>query len=137
VIKRSVLRSPETGIIRAPATRSPSPIGTSANPQKFAHEVEETPSADLFRGVSPRRSIVEDGGEFRWKTVPHSRYYEIHVVTSEGDLVWEGQSEASVLRPPADLRLNDGSYFVWITAYLESGREAKSAPVKFSLASSR
>ena len=143
VIAAVVLRSPERLIIRSPSAPGPAIAKSEPAPTRSApaHEVVRKPSsADLLPSVlSPRQgSIVErERLEFQWKTVPHSRYYEIHVVTSEGDLAWEGGSEESVLQPPADVTLTDGSYFVWITAYLENGREAKSVPVRFSLASSR
>ena len=144
VITSVVLRSPEQLIIPSPSA-PPGPVIAKSEPAPTlsapAHEVVRKPSsADLLPiVVSPHRGsiVARERLEFQWKTVPHSRYYEIHVVTSEGDLVWEGQSVESVLQPPADVTLIDGSYFVWITAYLENGREAKSAPVKFSLASSR
>jgi hypothetical protein len=139
-----VLRSPEQLIIPSPSTHA-APVIAKSEPAPTlttpAHEVVRKPSsADLLPSVvSPHRGsiVARERLEFQWKTVPHSRYYEVRVVTLEGDLVWEGQSEGSVLQPPADVTLNDGSYFVWITAYLENGRQAKSSPVRFSLASSR
>ena len=144
VITAVVLRSPEQLIIPSPSTpAAPSIAKSEPAPTLSAptHEVVRKPSsADLMPSVvSPHRGsiVAREGLEFQWKTVPHSRYYEIHVVTSEGDLVWEGQSEGSAMQPPADVKLNNGSYFVWITAYLQNGREAKSTPVRFSLASSR
>jgi len=144
VITAVVLRSPEQLIIRSPSTPA-APVIAKSEPAPTlnapTHEVTRKPSSpDLLPSVvSPHRGsiVARDRLEFQWKTVPHSRYYEVRVVSSEGDLVWEGQSERSVLEPPADVTLNDGLYFVWITAYLENGREAKSAPVRFSLASSR
>jgi hypothetical protein len=144
VIVAIALRGPELRVIpsrstpAAPVIAKSEPAPTRSAP---VNEVVRKPSSgDLLPSVvSPRRgSIVErERLEFQWKTVPHSRYYEIHVVTSEGDLVWQGQSEGSVLQPPADVTLTDGPYFVWITAYLENGREAKSVPVRFALDSSR
>ena len=94
----------------------------------------------LTRGIvspQPGSIVPRERLKFEWKAVPNSRYYQVHVATSEGDPVWEGQSEGSTLRPPYDIAFNNGPYFVWITAYLEDGREAKSAPIKFSLALSR
>ena len=139
-----VPRSPELRFIPSRSTPAAPVIARSKPAQTLGEPspemVRKRSSPDFLpRVVSPKRnsSVARERLGFQWKTVPHARYYQIHVVTSEGDLVWEGQSETSILRPPADLRLNDGSYFVWITAYLESGREAKSAPLKFSLASSR
>jgi hypothetical protein len=75
--------------------------------------------------------VAREHLKFSWKPVSHSRYYEIRVVTSDGDLLWEGQTEKSVLRLPSDVGLKRGSYFVWITAYLADGRVAKSSPVRF------
>jgi hypothetical protein len=69
--------------------------------------------------------------QFRWKAIPQSRTYEVRVVRSDGDLVWEGQTDKSALQVPAEVSFQNGSYFVWITAHLENGRTAKSAPVRF------
>jgi Putative zinc-finger len=72
-----------------------------------------------------------DKPQFRWKAIPQSRTYEVRVVRSDGDLVWEGQTDKSALQVPAEVSFQNGSYFVWITAHLENGRTAKSAPVRF------
>ena len=144
VIVAIVLRSPELLLIPSRSTPA-APVIAKSEPARTLmappnEVVRKRSSPDLLPSVVlPHRgsTVARERLEFQWKSVPHSRYYEIHVVTSEGDLAWQGRSEGSVLQPPADLRLNDGSYFVWITAHLESGQEAKSAPVRFSLASSR
>ena len=75
--------------------------------------------------------------EFKWNAIPQSRYYEIRVVTADGDLVWSAQSENLKLKPPSDLELKDGAYFVWISAHLEDGPVQKSAPVRFVIRASR
>jgi hypothetical protein len=75
--------------------------------------------------------------EFKWKAIPQSRYYEIRVVTADGDLVWSAQSEKLDLKPPSDLELKDGAYFVWISAYIEGGPVQKSTPVRFVVRASR
>jgi hypothetical protein len=69
--------------------------------------------------------------EFRWKPVSGSRYYGVRVVRSDGDVVWEGQTEKSTWRLPSDVALKEDSYFVWVTANLADGGIAKSAPLKF------
>jgi hypothetical protein len=139
-----VLRSPEP--LRIPSMSGPAaPVIAKSEPVPTLHApvrgmVRKPPSADLVLSVvspQPGSIVARERLKFEWKSVPHSRYYQVHVATSEGDPVWEGQSEGSTLRPPDDIAFNDGPYFVWITAYLEDGREAKSAPIKFSLALSR
>ena len=70
---------------------------------------------------------------FTWKQIPQARSYRVRVVTSDGDLVWEGETEESRLALPLNFRLKNGSYFVWITSYLANGRTIKSSPVSFSV----
>jgi hypothetical protein len=70
---------------------------------------------------------------FTWKQIPQARSYRVRVVTSDGDLVWEGETKESRLALPLNFRLKNGSYFVWITSYLANGRTIKSSPVSFSV----
>jgi anti-sigma factor RsiW len=139
-----VVRSPER--LRIPSASGPAaPVIAKLKPAPTLHSpvheiVRKPPAADVLLSVvspHPGSIVARERLKFEWKVIPHSLYYQVHVATSEGDPVWEGQSEGSVLRPPADITFSDGPYFVWITAYLEDGREAKSAPIKFSLALSR
>ena len=67
---------------------------------------------------------------FSWNRVSRAQYYEIHVVSPEGDPVWKGESKANSLELPGDVALSDGSYFVWIDAVAE-GQIRKSVPVRF------
>jgi hypothetical protein len=83
--------------------------------------------------ISPRDGSVTGLNKlvFRWKPVAGARYYEINVVTSEGDPVWQGKSSKTNANLSPGAALKDGTYFVWITAYLADGRLHKSAPVSF------
>lgn len=67
---------------------------------------------------------------FSWKNVPRAQYYEIHVVSTEGDPVWEGESKVNSLDSPTDFAMPDGTYFVWIGAVTD-GQIKKSVPVRF------
>ena len=71
--------------------------------------------------------------EFTWKPLARSRYYDLSVVTSEGDLLWAGRTEACSVRLPRAVVLKHGAYFVWVTAYLTDGQVAKSSPIKFAV----
>jgi hypothetical protein len=77
--------------------------------------------------------MSSDRLQFSWKPIPHSRNYGVQIVKSDGDLLWEGQTDKSVLQLPTEVTLGDGAYFVWITAYLEDGRTEKSEPVRFQI----
>ncbi len=134
------LRRPEQVIVQsAPALPAPVIAKTETAP------ILKTPAPEIVRGLGAAEgelnvlyphadSIIQSEAlQFRWRTIPHARSYEVRVVKADGDLVWEDQAEQSPLQMPADVALNSGSYFVWITAFLENGRTAKSVPVRFQV----
>jgi hypothetical protein len=94
---------------------------------------KSAPSESLPALIFPADGRVFKPSEliFKWRVVPHTRHYEIHVVTSEGDPVWESDSESTDAKLSPDITLKDGTYFVWITASLDDGRVQKSIPVRF------
>ena len=133
-----LLREPQKLLVTAPPPPS-APMIAKAEPLTSRntplHEILRKPKLSEARPVilSPRQDsiVVRENLEFNWKPVSRSRYYEISVVTSDGDLLWEDQTEKSVLHLPSEVVLKRGSYFVWITAYLSDGRVARSSPVRF------
>jgi hypothetical protein len=140
VVTAPILRKPQSLILQSPPSPSAPVIAKSepvAAPGPAGHEIvrKPTPSEPLPSIVLPRPDsvVTRRGLKFGWRSIAQSRYYEVRVVNSDGDLVWEGQTDKSDLQLPADTVVQDGSYFVWITAYLADGRIAKSAPVKFLL----
>ena len=70
--------------------------------------------------------------EFRWREVPSATYYEVHLVTEDGSVVWQGKAEDTRARPPNDVSLEpEKKYFVWIRAHLSGGGTVKSSAVSF------
>ncbi len=134
------VRRPEQTILpSAPALPAPVIAKTETAP------LLKTPAPEIVRGLRsaeaqldvlyphPDTVIQSEPLQFRWKTIPHASSYEVRVVKADGDLVWENEAEQSPLQMPADVALTNGSYFVWITAFLENGRTAKSVPVRFQV----
>ena len=78
-------------------------------------------------------TVAREHLEFNWKPVSHSRYYEVRVVTGDGDLRWKGRTMESALPLPSHVDLRSGSYFVWIPAYHTDGSISRSTPVRFLL----
>lgn len=133
-----MLRLQQKLLVVSPPSPS-APMIAKAEPPGLGHapvqDITRTPPSRNIRPVilSPLQdsSVRHDELEFRWKPLSRSRYYGISVVTADGDLLWEGQTQVSVLRLPSEIKLKRGSYFVWITAYLPDGQVAKSSPVRF------
>ena len=72
--------------------------------------------------------------EFVWSPIPTTAYYEIHLVTEDGNVVWLAKTDDTRARPPAGLPLvAGGKYFVWVRAYLSGGGTVKSAAVPFHI----
>ena len=133
-----VLRKPEQLIVlsppvpHAPLVAKSEPTPAVPTPVRDVVRKPRTPGL-LPTILSPQANGVMSSErlQFSWKPVPHSRNYEVRIVKSDGDLFWEGQTDQSALQLPLDVHVKDGSYFVWITAYLQDGRIVKSAPVRF------
>jgi hypothetical protein len=87
--------------------------------------------------ISPRAGAVlrRDNLEFRWQPVPDAVFYAVQVMTASGDLVFEGQTEATKLKPAVTVILQPGTkYFVVTQAHLRQGKASKSSVVSFRLA---
>ena len=137
-IGMSILRKPDQLIIQSPPSPAAPLIAKSEPSARLGAPVREIERKRISAKLLPRVVFPPAGSmvsrqrlQFSWKVIAQSRSYEVRVVTSEGDPVWQEQTEKSGLQPPSDLTVSDGPYFVWVTAYLEDGRVAKSPPVKF------
>ena len=133
-----VLRKPQHLVVMSPPAPA-APMVAKSEPTPAVR----TPVQDVVRRprtpellptiLSPQANSVMNSVrlQFSWRPIPHSRNYEVRVVKSDGDLVWEGQTDQSALELPSQVTVKEGSYFVLVTAYLEDGRIAKSAPLRF------
>jgi hypothetical protein len=78
--------------------------------------------------------VVADETEFRWATAERALFYEISLVTADGDLVWQSRIEETETRLPAQVRLIPGErYYVWIRAQFSEGGSVKSKTVAFEV----
>jgi len=139
VIASLMLRSPRQLVVPVPSAPA-APLIAKSEPAPT-----RPPVVDMVRRLTsavalpslvfpkPDEVVTRDRLVFNWKAVPRSRYYELHVVTPEGEPVWEAQSQTAFLKVPSNVGLTDGSYFVWISAYLDDGRVQKSSVIRFQV----
>jgi hypothetical protein len=105
---------------------TPAPAGRSKTVEDLLPEL-----------ISPRNGAVvrREDLEFRWRPVSDAIFYEVRVMSAEGDLVFEGQSETTRLKVGSTAPLVPGTkYFVVARAHLRQGKAAKSSLVSFRLA---
>ena len=81
-------------------------------------------------GTTLRRSELD----FRWQPLADTVFYDIRVVTAEGDLVLETKTEDTHLRIADNIPLQPGAkYFVSVRAHLRQGKTVKSGLVSFQI----
>lgn len=81
-------------------------------------------------GATLRRSELD----FRWHPLADTSFYDIRVVTAEGDLVLESKTEDTHLRIADNIPLQPGAkYFVSVRAHLRQGQTVKSGIVSFRI----
>lgn len=80
-------------------------------------------------------SVLEtEDATFRWRELPGSLYYDIRLVTAQGDLVWEERVNDTRWNLPVEVRLEDGAdYFVRVDAFLAEGKRVSSRHVQFTV----
>lgn len=118
----------------APSVPAPSVPSASA-PVPTVRQGTTTPSRSTPALIFPRPNTTLPAGqiEFRWIGVRSALYYEVRLVTADGDLVWEYRTEGTSAALPADVNLPTGQkYFVWVQAFLAEGKTVKSTAVAFT-----
>jgi hypothetical protein len=133
--------------------RIPFPESTPASPTRLeSSQPAQTPKAKppqapavrnntaaelLPKLITPRDGAVlrRSDLEFRWEPVPDAIFYDVRVMSADGDLVFEQKTENTRLKPTANALLLPGAkYFVVARAHLLEGKSAKSSVVSFRIA---
>jgi hypothetical protein len=69
---------------------------------------------------------------FRWNEVPGTPYYDVRVVTDEGDVIVQQRVTGTSWQPPAHLDLRSSAeYFVLVEAYPDGDKAVSSRHVPF------
>ena len=87
--------------------------------------------------ISPHDGAVvrREDLEFHWEPVSEAVFYEVRIMSAEGNLVFAGQTENTILKPGSTAPLVPGQkYYATIRAHLRQGKAAKSTLVSFELA---
>jgi hypothetical protein len=85
--------------------------------------------------LSPQEgtTLASKQSEFRWTRVPGALFYEVEVLTLDGNIAWTGRTQGAQLAIPKRAALKQGKYFVWVRAHLTDGKMPKSQAVSFQI----
>ncbi len=84
--------------------------------------------------LTPKEGTLIDTGNttFRWTEISGCLYYDIRIVTWEGDMVWQERVSDTEWRLPGGLKLEPGAeYYVRVDAYLAEAKNISSRHVLF------
>lgn len=113
----------------------PVPESVTKRPSKSAVRKDDTAPAFSPAIIFPAKHTVVNPGELilRWKAVSDAVYYEVSVMSKDGDQVFNIRTQQTELRPA--IKLSPGEkYFVQISAALREGKTVKSNLVSFRVA---
>jgi hypothetical protein len=70
---------------------------------------------------------------FEWTAVQGSLYYDVRLVSAEGEMIWEERVKATSRKLPVQLQLQAGTdYYLRVDAYLAEAKRVSSRHVLFS-----
>lgn len=93
---------------------------------------------DAFRPqiLAPREGAAIDVAKtlFRWTEIQGSLYYDIRIVTGEGDMVWQDRVDGTEWTLPGHFQLEPGAqYYVRVDAYLAEAKSVNSRHLLFTV----
>ena len=119
----------------ASAGHSAAPPAAPAAGSRAREAVRNTPpaaSALMLLSPSDNQMLPLERLDLSWRHVPGVVYYDLQIVTEEGNVVWSGRADGTSTRLPAGHGLQAGQkYFVWVRAHLSGGGTVKSPAVPF------
>lgn len=119
---------------RQDTARVDRPSAEAASAQEVGAVRRGVGAPDDLRILAPAEGAVVEPErvDLLWTAASQGLFYEVQVVSDEGDLVWQGRTEETRLRLPAESRLgSDREYFLWVRAYLPDGKTVRSPAVGF------
>jgi hypothetical protein len=118
-----------------------SPGKTQSSPNEFSqplavNERYVEPASPLPEIISPleNSSVDPQNLSFKWKLVPDSLYYDIRIVSDDGELISRQRVWDTQWSPPASLSLQPGAeYFVRVDAFVSEGKALSSEHIAFKI----
>ena len=111
------------GLEVLPRTHESEPPG---NPRE-TRTIDPAALGPRFLAPTAGLAITSGDGVFRWSVVPNSLYYQLRIVSDEGDLLWQERVDGTEWKLPAELVLAPGAeYYVRVDAYMSEAKSLQS-----------
>lgn len=90
------------------------------------------PSGPTIILPAERARVKTHGLTVRWMPASDAIFYELSLMTDEGDLVLNSTTDGTELKPQVDLKPG-GKYFLQVSAHLKNGKTVKAKMVSFTV----
>ena len=96
--------------------------------------IEPAVSGPRFLSPADGMPLFPADRSFTWTAVPDSLYYQLRIVSEEGDLLWQGRIAGTEWKIPAGLELSPRmDYFARVDAYITDAKALQSDYLLFRL----
>ena len=116
----------------SPAAPAPQPAGPASPPRAAVRNSPAAGSVVVLLSPAEDQALPPNAPVFRWRRVSGAIYYELQIVTDEGNVAWSGKAAGTTATLPPGHGLQAGTrYFAWVRAHLSGGGTVKSPAVPF------
>ena len=116
----------------SPAAPALQPAGADSPPRAAVRNSPAAGSGVVLLSPAEDQALPADAPAFRWQRVSGAIYYDLQIVTEEGNVAWSGKAAGTTTTLPPGHGLQAGTrYFVWVRAHLSGGGTVKSPAVPF------
>jgi hypothetical protein len=128
-------------LVIVPMLRQPlvtPPVSVADSEPRVVRQAPSATSRPEIKFPAEGETVAAPDLEFRWSGMDGALFYELTVVTFEGDVAWQGQVDSTHARLPVAIVLMPGRrYYVSVSAFLAQGKTVKSPPIGFAVAAGR
>jgi hypothetical protein len=125
--------SPDAAVGRqAPAISRSSPAIPDATAQRDATRGEQVALDAPILSPRSGEKVTANDLQFRWRPIKRASFYELQVLSENGDVVWETRCNSTSTKLPAQVHLLPGeTYYVRLKVHINGGTIEASKPVRF------
>jgi len=128
---------PDSGDIPVAVENEPANNPASLQPIRETRSIVPFESGPVLTVPRDGMTVLTGGRPFSWVGVPDALWYDLRIVSDEGDLVWQERVPGTHWTPPPELSLTPGAeYFVRVGAHLAPSKTIQSDYVLFRIVDS-
>lgn len=116
----------------APGTNPETPVIPDVQDKAGAVRGSNGAHSQILLFPQPGQTVARNNLTMRWNAQDKASYYEVQILSEEGDIVWETRCATTSTKLPDSVRLVKGkTYYVRLSVHTDQGGEQKFKAVDF------